>query len=550
MTEKTPTPAFVPETERQAAELAAMRRMLQASQGTFSLSFAVCNSPALRDYLIERLRSDYDGIEVVQLPEPTEDVYDTVRNTARDPERSSLFLVNLEKSLPSSASEHPVLRTLNATRELWKQDYPCPVVLWLPEYAATLLSQHSRDLWAWRSHQFEFVSELAEPAAAMADRFAGDLAAASNLDADQKRFRIAELEQRIKDVGDPPPEELAPHVCVWLTELGFLRHVIGELDCAETMLQKALAIDKRLERRQETAKDYGNLALIYQTRGDLDRAEHMHRKALDIDEELGQLEGMAAGYGNLGLIYRKRGDLDKAEKLHRKALEIEQKLGRLEGMAADYGNLGLIYETRGDLDKAEKLHRKALEIEEKLGSLEGMASSYGNIGTIFGRRGDLDKAEEMHRKSLEMNEKLGRLEGMAADYGNLGLIYQTRGDLDKAEKLHRKSLEIEKKLGRLEGMAREYANLGLIYRKRGDVDEAEEMHRKSLEINEKLGGLEGMASDYGNLGLVYRTRGDVVTARSLWTKARDLFEQIGIPHKVEKTQRLLDELPPDTPDSI
>jgi len=331
--------------------------------------------------------------------------------------------------------------------------------------------------------------------------------------------------------------------------LGVIYQTRGDLDKSEKLHRKALEIEEKLGRLEGMANQCGNLGVIYRKRGDLDKAEQMHRKGLEIEQKLGRLEGMANAHGNLGLIYQRRGDLDKAEQMHRKALEIDEKLGSLEGMAANYGALGLIYQTRGELGKAEEMHRKALEMSEKLGSLEGMASSYGNIGTIFGRRGDLDKAENLHRKSLEMNEKLGRLEGMAADYGNLGLIYQTRGNLDKAEQMHRKSLEIEKKLGRLEGMAREYANLGLIYRTRGELDKAEQMHRKSLEINEKLGQLEGMASDYGNLGMVYRTRGDVATARSLWTKARDLFEQIGIPHKVEKVQRLLDELPPDTPDN-
>ncbi len=39
---------------------------------------------------------------------------------------------------------------------------------------------------------------------------------------------------------------------------------------------------------------YGNLGLIYQTRGELDRAEEMHKKSLAIEEKLGRQEGMAS----------------------------------------------------------------------------------------------------------------------------------------------------------------------------------------------------------------------------------------------------------------
>jgi len=329
--------------------------------------------------------------------------------------------------------------------------------------------------------------------------------------------------------------------------LGLIYQTRGDLNQAEEMLRKSLEINQKLGRLEGMAIQYGNLGLVYKTRGDLDQAEKMHRKSLEIEKKLGLLEGMTSQYGNLGIIYKTRGDLDKAEELFRKSLEINEKLGRLEGMANDYGNLGNIYLTRGDLDQAEEMHRKSLEINEKLGRLEGMARQYGNLGLIYQTRGNLDQAEKMHRKSLEIDEKLGRLEGMASQYGNLGLIYQTRGDLDQAEKMHKKSLEIEEKLGRLEGMASEYGNLGLIYKTRGDLDQAEKMHRRSLEISEKLGRLEGMANQYGNLGSVYKQRGDITAAREYWIKSRDLFEQIGMPHMVEKTQRNLDGLPPDTP---
>jgi len=64
----------------------------------------------------------------------------------------------------------------------------------------------------------------------------------------------------------------------------------------------------------------GNLGLIYRTRGQLDRAEEMHKKALAINEKLGRQKGMANQYGNLGAIYQTRGELDRAEEMHKKSL--------------------------------------------------------------------------------------------------------------------------------------------------------------------------------------------------------------------------------------
>ena len=68
------------------------------------------------------------------------------------------------------------------------------------------------------------------------------------------------------------------------------------------------------------ASDYGNLGNLYQTRGELDRAEEMYQKSLAINEALGRKEGMANQYGNLGNLYQTRGELDRAEEMYQKSL--------------------------------------------------------------------------------------------------------------------------------------------------------------------------------------------------------------------------------------
>jgi len=484
------------ETERQGAELEAMRRMLSASAGTCSLSISICNSPALRDYIIEKLRKRTDSIEVVKLTKDTTDIFNFVCEKVSGPDCSAIFITNIEPLLPSDTKEHEIVKALNASRELWKDNYHCPIVFWVAEYVAALISIQARDIWSWISHQFEFISEESHVASGMGDMFAGNILAAGNLPIDQKQFRIAELEQRITEAGETFKPAVAEHVLLWLNELAYIYYQIG----------------------------------------DLSQAEHVLKKSLEIDERFGRQEGIAGSYGNLGLIYQMRGESDKAEEMFKKSLEIDESLGRQAGIANSYGNLGMIYQDRGELDKAEEMYKKSLEIDESLGHQEGIAIDYGNLGTIYHRRGELDKAEEMYKKSLEIDERLGRQGGIATQYGNLGQIHRTRGELDKAEEMYKKSFEINESLGRQDGVAFGYGNLGTIYQARDELDKAEEMYKKSLEINERLGRQDGMAYQYGNLGTIYQKRGDLDKAKESLVKARDLFSKIGLPHMVEKAQ--------------
>jgi tetratricopeptide (TPR) repeat protein len=144
-----------------AAELTAMRRMLIASDDTFSLSVAICNSPRLRDELIKLLVLDNPGVRIVRIPQGIRDVFTFVKDSyTQPPAASAVFLLGLEGLLSAGEDEtnDRILRSLNAVRELWKEMFSCPVVFWLPEYAVDLLAHKARDLWAWRSHQFEFVT--------------------------------------------------------------------------------------------------------------------------------------------------------------------------------------------------------------------------------------------------------------------------------------------------------------------------------------------------------------------------------------------------------
>lgn len=222
---------------------------------------------------------------------------------------------------------------------------------------------------------------------------------------------------------------------------------LGELDEAERLLRRWLAISGPDMRSSDTAAAYGNLGNIQMTRGDLDAAESSHKKALAIEEELGAEIGIARECSNLGIIEQHRGNLPLAQQYHKRSLSIHERLGMLDRAAANYSNLAGIEQQRNNFTAAEEYLKRSLAIEQNLGLHEQIASTYGNLGVIAFCRRDLDSAEAHLKQALAIDERLGRKLGIAHAYVNLGHIEHTRGNIVEARRLWTNALDLCRTIG-------------------------------------------------------------------------------------------------------
>ncbi len=485
------------EVGHQAAELMAMRRMLSVSRGTFSLSFAVCNSPALREHLIAGLRESCPGIAVVSLPPHTADPYGVVQSELKGQNPDALFITDMERTIASSDKQQMSLRSLNASRELWERRFRCPVVLWVPEYAATLLSTHARDFWRYRSHRFEFVSDRATAATGISDHASDGFSAASGLSRDEKQFRIAELEQRIEDAGPSPAPELVVHFLRWLNELAFLYGQVGQLDDAERVSKRMLDAARSFRLEPALAPAHSNLGNIMRTRGDLDgaleryrEAERIWRKALGDDHP-----NVAVCVNNIGSVLKDKGDLDGALERLREAERIDRAAFGDDHpkIAIRVNNIGSVLRARGDLDgalerlrEAERIFRKALGDDHP-----NVATCVNNIGSVLQDKGDLDGALEQYREA----ERIDRAAfgddhpSVASDVNNIGGVLLARGDRDGARRMAGESLRIfirthgPRGLNTVQG-ARNYAGVGgdpIALAREAAGDDAAEALREAMD---------------------------------------------------------------------
>jgi hypothetical protein len=281
------------ESSRQTAELAAFRRMLLVSEGTFSLSFAVYNTRRLRDELIGQLIAEFPGIAVVKLPPKSTDPFAVVREEITTIKPRAVFVLDLEASLSLQGAPSPALRSLNASRELWER-FACPVVFWLAEYAAARVATQAVDFWRYRSHTFEFTAPTLEAGEWRSESFPGyDMIA--GLPYDEKRFRRAELEQRLADAGTTPSESMLPHVLDWMYELAVLHEVFGNYDASEKLKRHAIRMceQKYGEDALKTATAFNNLAQLLHDTNRLAEAEPLMRRCIQITEQFRASTGHA-----------------------------------------------------------------------------------------------------------------------------------------------------------------------------------------------------------------------------------------------------------------
>jgi tetratricopeptide (TPR) repeat protein len=430
----------------QQAELQALRTMLTFSRGTFSLSFAVCNSPALRDFLIDLLRRDCPGLHVQTISPGCTDILAEAASPVGPDDLPGLFLAGLESCVSSSQTDHPILRVLNASREAWAGKFRCPVVFWVPEYVMRILYRQARDLMAWRSHQFEFGPEPADLGRADSLSVLDDSLAA-NLSFEEKRFRIAELEGRIAQVGPDIPEMLVPHVASWMLELATLREVLGDLAAAREELGKAVDLLDRPSSQGAMGDDVrgrlramamGRIAGILQARGELDEALRILREEdLPVFERLGDVRSRAVAMSKIADILDDRGELDEALRIRREeVLPAFERLGDVRSLAVTMGRIADILQARGELDEALRIRREEeLPVYERLGDVRERAVTMGKIADIIQARGELDEALRILRdETLPVYERLGDVRDLLVGRMNLALTLLKRGrPEDRAE---------------------------------------------------------------------------------------------------------------------
>lgn len=212
-----------------------------------------------------------------------------------------------------------------------------------------------------------------------------------------------------------------------LNGAGYISMNLGHLDRADSLLEEALDIGRRLGGKSIAATSLMWLGMVALYRGDAPRAEERFAQSLEIFRGAGDEWGCAGAATLLGGVVCERGDSDRGRSLLEEALGIYRGIGDDIGAGAGLNNLGLIALFSGDYEGASSYLEESIVICRRLGNKWYPAAGLCGLGHAKLLAGEPGAAEKFYREAISLcREQKQRmilaecLEGMAASSAERG----------------------------------------------------------------------------------------------------------------------------------
>lgn len=554
-------------------------RSIDLAEG-FTLFIARCNIPVLRRDLIQAATGQLAalGVEVIEVvfedepvnvrarlrtalettveppeavsvelpvPAPSLAVAEPQANYAVMPKRV-VFIVGLEAGIPYDQPNSRVLAELNLGRDLFPRDVPCPLVIWLPDYAVTAVARHAPDFWAWRSGVFEFETGEIDGRAAFEQYIWRDQPwyALTNLTPEARLLRRRQLESLLDDYrGMPNALPATRERAAIFGDLGDVCSASQDSHTAIAYYERALAVHQQLGEPRREAALLNRLGSVYAQRGDHNKALEYYEKAMSafrhVEDRRGEaavLNGLAGVYVDLSSQHLRFKSYDyplpivthgwdqdgdavaletleatcaaladdsaelrqavrhssQAASYSRQALRLLRETNDSHEFALTELNIAWLEDTSSDLDQA-LAHWDSL-LRYVLASIDWLEAGKPHdklpvlqedrtASDIVTDRGSALASYEMALSDLHA---VGDRRGEAIALKNIGGVYSALGDKRKALDVYEQAVDLARQIGDrwLESMGR--SSIARIYEELGELGKAEDEQKTVVELDEAI----------------------------------------------------------------
>ena len=409
-----------------------VRRLVRAidyAEG-FWLGFAKSNTPAQRRRLAALCRDLLEPLRIrvleIELTEPVTDLLPVLRERLAQEKAANeenmrgeeaatttrpklaIFVHGLERSIPSREAYPPLLSSLNLKRELFRQEVPHPLLLWLPDYALTALARKAPDFWAWRSGLYEFAPERESTEQSLEAVRDEAIHVTNSFSEQAKRERLVMLKGLLEDyreLGHDLREQMSQANI--LNDIGLMHEMLGEWDMAKKAYEESLIVRRNIQNEAGIAVALHNLGRVAQHMKDTENAKRLYNESLNIRRKFGEQYGISLILGQLGVLAQELGDFQEARRLYDESLEISNSINDQRNVATTLHELGRLSRRQRDFKEARRLYSESLEIKKRIADQNGIALTLNNFGILAEEEGDRAEAGRLYREALVIFERLG-----------------------------------------------------------------------------------------------------------------------------------------------
>ncbi|NUM80559.1 tetratricopeptide repeat protein [bacterium] len=302
----------------------------------------------------------------------------------------------------------------------------------------------------------------------------------------------------------------------------------GMYTLAETHLQEAHQISKRLNYTVGIAKTFQYLGQIKDKRGDYQSAEALYLDGLNLARQINDTEVVVSILINIGGLAGKQGNWVDAETHLQEGLSLATQIQNRGNMSALLANLGGVAANRGDYDQAEKFFLQGLELSRQSEDKERTSILLTNMGEVAQRRGNLVKAEYFYQQALPLVQELGHLSLVSVLLQKLGNIAETHKQYSQAKSFYQEGLQLVIESSNNERISFLLAALGSVIAKEGHQDEQARAYlQQGLRIARQIGSQWHVCIALNEWGEFCLNRQRLEEAQNAFQETLDLAQKLG-----------------------
>lgn len=258
-----------------------------------------------------------------------------------------------------------------------------------------------------------------------------------------------------------------------------------QLDEAEKLYNRALALKFGRERSSYTALVYNDMGYLYGERGEPEKQAEWLLKALRIYEEKNDMGNSASTITNLAAVYASLGDRPKALEYIKRSIVIRENNHDIRGLASTYENLSRLYWAVSS-DSAAKYQQVAMRYAEQSGVKSLMIRSYDNLSVLMDGQRKKTEALAYIRKSIEICREINDRSGLAGKCRWAALLCGDLKDTMAAEAYFRESQELAVQLSNKVILRDLYGTKASYYNKKGDFKNAYDNIKKYYAYRDSI----------------------------------------------------------------